>query len=249
MGEDLKRGGLGALLRDSFDGGGYGASGDKFKGNLRSYGLNLLGIKPVAFDQRFLGTDANDYGTKGTEGTRPRPRPVGLAEGGQVDPQAMGASMPEGIAALADQMAPPPEAGNEKDLISQAVSAIKGEVEDPRPVLAAFVQKYGEDALRNLVDTIHSGEMDATAQASQGHLKGPGDGMSDMIPASVDGNSDVLLSDGEYVVPADVVSGLGNGSSDAGAKHLDEMMSRVRQQRTGSAQQAKQINPKEALPA
>jgi hypothetical protein len=169
-----------------------------------------------------------------------------FAEGGQVDPQAM--DQGTGIAALQAKTEPAPVAGNEKDLISQAVSAIKGEVDDPRPVLAAFVQKYGEDALRNLVDKIHSGEMDQTAQRSEGHLKGPGDGMSDMIPASVDGNSDVLLSDGEYVVPADVVSGLGNGSSDAGAKHLDEMMARVRQQRTGTTEQAKQINAKDALP-
>jgi hypothetical protein len=232
MGADLRNGGLGALLRDSFDGGGYGASGPNFRGGIRSLGLNILGVDPVAFDQKFLGTEANDYGTKGTEGTRPMPRPKGMAEGG----------MPPATDQIAGQGV------NEKDIISQAVSAIKGEIQDPRPVLAAFVQKYGEDALRNLVDKVQSGELDATAQASQGQLKGPGDGMSDMIPASNSGN-DVLLSDGEYVVPADVVSGLGNGSSDAGAKHLDEMMSRVRQKRTGSKEQARQINPKEALPA
>ena len=143
----------------------------------------------------------------------------------------------------------PDQGMNEKDLISQTISAIKGEVEEPRPILAAFVQKYGEDALRNLVDKVEGGDVAATAEASQGQLKGPGDGMSDMIPASVEGGTDVLLSDGEYVVPADVVSGLGNGSSDAGAKHLDEMMARVREQRTGSREQAKQIEPKQALPA
>ena len=235
MAGDVNRGGLGALLRDSFDGGGYGASGDKFVGGPRSWVANLLNIKPIAFDQRFLGTEANDYGTQATEGTSPRPmpRPRGMAEGG--------------IATLDIPMAA--QGGNEKDLISQAVSAIKGEVADPRAVLAAFVSQYGEDALRNLVDKVESGDLDATAQASQGQLRGPGDGMSDMIPASVDGESDVLLSDGEYVVPADVVSGLGNGSSDAGSKHLDEMMARVREQRTGSREQAKQINPKQAMPA
>jgi len=232
MGRDIGRGGIGALIRDALDGGGFGASGDKFKGNLRSYAMNLAGIKPLAFDQNFFGIPANEYGTQGTDATppRPMPRPRRMAEGGMTGDPAV-------------------DGGNEKDLISQTVSAIKGEVEDPRPVLAAFVQEYGEDALRNLVDKVESGDMDATAQRSEGHLKGPGDGMSDMIPASVDGRSDVLLSDGEYVVPADVVSGLGNGSSDAGAKHLDEMMSRVRQQRTGSRDQARQINPKEALPA
>lgn len=172
------------------------------------------------------------------------------AEGGEIDAMSMGmdqmpeGEMPQGIAAL--QSAPP---ANEKELISQAVSAIKGEIEDPRQILAAFVAKYGEDALRNLVDKVESGDVDATAQQSQGQLRGAGDGMSDMIPAKADGETDVLLSDGEYVVPADVVSGLGNGSSDAGSKQLDEMMARVRQQRTGSKEQAKQIKPEEAMPA
>jgi hypothetical protein len=168
------------------------------------------------------------------------------AEGGEIDMMSMDQMpqdvMPQGLAALQ-----PP--ANEKELISQAVSAIKGEIEDPRQVLAAFVAKYGEDALRNLVDKVESGDVDATAQESQGQLRGAGDGMSDMIPAKADGETDVLLSDGEYVVPADVVSGLGNGSSDAGARQLDEMMSRVRQQRTGSQEQAKQIKAEEAMPA
>lgn len=224
MAGDIERGGLGALLRDAVDGGGFGAAGNKFVGGPRSLVANLLGIQPLAADQDFFGIKANDYnaGTAGTKAT-------GMAEGGMTPDSFQG--------------------GNEKDLISQAVSAIKGEVEDPRPVLAAFVSEYGEDALRNLVDKVESGDLDATARASQGQLRGPGDGMSDMIPASVDGESDVLLSDGEYVVPADVVSGLGNGSSDAGAKHLDEMMARVREQRTGSREQAKQIQPKQAMPA
>jgi hypothetical protein len=175
------------------------------------------------------------------------------AEGGEIDTESMGVdqmampqeAMPEGLAAL--QVAQQP--ANEKDLISQAISAIKGEVEDPRPILGAFLAKYGEEALRNLVDKVESGDVDATAQQSQGQLRGAGDGMSDMIPAKAEGETDVLLSDGEYVVPADVVSGLGNGSSDAGSKQLDEMMARVREQRTGSREQAKQIQPKEAMPA
>jgi hypothetical protein len=183
-----------------------------------------------------------------------------FADGGQIDPASMMEPQAptqdrevllDGIAALGPQIQTPqsPTELNEKELISQAISAIKGEIADPRRVLAVFVSKYGEDALRDLVDKVESGDVDATAEQSQGQMKGPGDGMSDMIPASAEGSADVLLSDGEYVVPADVVSGLGNGSSDAGAKRLDEMMSRVRQQRTGSKAQAKEINAKEAMPA
>jgi hypothetical protein len=74
-------------------------------------------------------------------------------------------------------------------------------------------------------------------------LKGPGDGMSDNIPATIAGKQPARLADGEFVVPADVVSHLGNGSTDAGAKQLYAMMNRVRKARTGNPKQGKQIKP------
>ena len=80
-------------------------------------------------------------------------------------------------------------------------------------------------------------------------LKGPGDGMSDNIPATIGGRQPARLADGEFVVPADVVSHLGNGSTDAGAKHLYNMMDKIRQARTGKKSQGKQINPAKYLPA
>jgi hypothetical protein len=80
-------------------------------------------------------------------------------------------------------------------------------------------------------------------------LKGPGDGMSDNIPATIGGRQPARLADGEFVVPADVVSHLGNGSTDAGAKHLYNMMDKVRKARTGNKKQGKQIKPGKFLPA
>jgi hypothetical protein len=79
-------------------------------------------------------------------------------------------------------------------------------------------------------------------------VSGPGDGMSDDVRANIDGVREARLSDGEFVIPADVVSGLGNGSTDAGAKQLREMMDRVRQKRTGRKQQAPQIKVKGLMP-
>ena len=79
-------------------------------------------------------------------------------------------------------------------------------------------------------------------------LKGPGDGMSDNIPASIGEKQPARLADGEFVVPADVVSGLGNGSTDAGAKHLYKMMDKVRVARTGTKKQGKQIKADKYLP-
>jgi len=80
-------------------------------------------------------------------------------------------------------------------------------------------------------------------------LKGPGDGMSDSIPATIAGKQPARLANDEFVVPADVVSHLGNGSSDAGAKQLYRMMDKVRAARTGKKSQAKQINPTKYMPA
>jgi hypothetical protein len=80
-------------------------------------------------------------------------------------------------------------------------------------------------------------------------LKGPGDGMSDSIPASIAGKRPARLATEEFVVPADVVSHLGNGSSNAGAKQLYAMMDRVRSARTGTKKQGRQIRPQKMMPA
>jgi hypothetical protein len=79
-------------------------------------------------------------------------------------------------------------------------------------------------------------------------LRGPGDGMSDNIPATISDKQPARLADGEFVVPADVVSHLGNGSTEAGAKKLHEMMNSVRKARTGNPKQGKKINPNKFMP-
>jgi hypothetical protein len=80
-------------------------------------------------------------------------------------------------------------------------------------------------------------------------LKGPGDGMSDSIPGIIGKRQPARLADGEFVVPADVVSHLGNGSTDAGAKRLYAMMDKVRHARTGNKKQGKKIKPEKYMPA
>jgi hypothetical protein len=81
------------------------------------------------------------------------------------------------------------------------------------------------------------------------YLRGGGDGMSDSIKANIEGKQEARLADGEFVVPADVVSHLGNGSSNAGAKKLYSMMDRVRRSRTGKTRQAPQVNTRSMMPA
>jgi hypothetical protein len=79
------------------------------------------------------------------------------------------------------------------------------------------------------------------------YLDGPTDGMADKIPSMIDGHQKAALSHGEFVIPADVVSHLGNGNSNAGAQKLYDMMARVRKARTGNQHQGKQINPDKFL--
>ena len=95
------------------------------------------------------------------------------------------------------------------------------------------------------------GGMPNEYQAGGKLLDGPGDGMSDDIPAVIRGKGvqRAALADGEFVVPADVVSHLGNGSTKAGAKKLYDMMARVRQARTGKARQAPAVKTGRLLPA
>jgi len=178
-----------------------------------------------------------------------------MARGGMVmqrnDPYHGPLMMQEGGIANIGAMSAEPAAAkpNEREIISAAVAAIKGSHPKPEVALGAFLAQYGEEALRDLVDRVQSGEMDQSAAESEGKVAGPGDGMNDMIPASIDGQQDVLLSDGEYIVPADVVSGLGNGSSDAGAKALDAMRDKVRMARTGQKQQAPAVPQDKMMPA
>lgn len=80
------------------------------------------------------------------------------------------------------------------------------------------------------------------------YLRGETDGMEDKIPATIDKDQPARLSHGEFVIPADVVSHLGNGNSDAGAKHLYKMMDKIRQARTGTKKQGKQINAEKFMP-
>ena len=115
--------------------------------------------------------------------------------------------------------------------------AALAEYPDPAPPAMAMggrVPKYAQGGI---------------AGAHKGYyLGGKTDGMADDVPARIDGNQEARLSDGEFVIPADVVSHLGNGNSDAGADQLHSMMSGVRQARTGNSEQGKQINPQQFMP-
>jgi hypothetical protein len=119
------------------------------------------------------------------------------------------------------------EGGNEKTLISDAIAAIENGAEDEAAAiaLAKFVQVHGEDALRDLVEKVQSGDYADTrerfANGENGIVKGPGDGsgVDDKVPATIDGEKDVLLAAGEMVLRKKTTdaleAALGEGGLDA----------------------------------
>lgn len=152
----------------------------------------------------------NPYAGGGGEGTYFQYARPPRADGSQVQAPYYYAdggimSLQEGGEMEADQMMAQ-NGMNEKDVIVSAIKAIKGMSEQPEIVLALFVQKYGEDALRDLVGRVQSGELDDTVDrfesGDKGMVRGPGDGsgVDDMVPATLEGEQDVLLSDGEFVL-------------------------------------------------
>lgn len=125
--------------------------------------------------------------------------------------------------------------GGITDLAAGGYDRMVGE----QPMYPQTMAKGGISDLGSYSDYARGGRM----------LKGPGDGMSDSIPASIAGKRPARLATEEFVVPADVVSHLGNGSSDAGAKQLYAMMDRVRKARTGRKSQGREIEPQKYMAA
>lgn len=117
----------------------------------------------------------------------------------------------------------------------------------PAPTLGGEMRAIGQP-VTGVSNKVAGAAQGGIMQAAKGrYLRGETDGMADKIPSSIDGVQPAALSHGEFVIPADVVSHLGNGNSDAGAEQLYKMMDRVRKDRTGTTKQGKKINPDKYL--
>jgi hypothetical protein len=121
---------------------------------------------------------------------------------------------------------------------------------NPQPVAATETQGAGLPQIPTKLTEQGGIPMAAGGLADAGrYLQGKTDGMADEIETSIDGEQPALLSHGEFVIPADVVSHLGNGNSEAGAEKLYAMMDRIREARTGTTEQGKEINADKFLAA
>ena len=157
--------------------------------------------------------------------------PPGFQEGGEVT-------------AMADTME-----ANGQSVIQDAAMAIAGRLPEEQAEMAInrFIKEFGVEAFEVLRDRVLK-DIVPDAQ-TEGEIVGRGGGMDDMIPGMIGDQQPVAVSPGEYIVPADVVSGLGDGSTDAGVEELDQMLDRVRMERTGMTQQPRPMNTGGALPA
>ena len=128
--------------------------------------------------------------------------------------------------------------GNESSdrLEEETIMALMGKHPNPKEVFTRYLEAYGEEGFMALVAEVEQ------MMASQGRMiEGQGDGTSDEIPAMIDGMQPAALSKDEYVIPADVVAHSGNGSSEAGGKKFDQLVSRVRKDKTGNTEQPEGI--------
>jgi hypothetical protein len=166
-----------------------------------------------------------------------------MQEGGEV---AVDVAMQEQIP---DESMAETSDANGGRLIELAALALLGRLpeEESKIVIEQFVMEFGEEALQMLRDRVLT-DMSPNAQ-TEGKIEGNGKGMDDMIPGMIGDQQPVAVSPGEFIVPADVVSGLGDGDTDAGANELERMMEKVRQERTGTDQQPRPVNTQRVMPA
>jgi len=134
-------------------------------------------------------------------------------------------------------------------LIELAQQAIRGELpeEESEVIIKMFIDEFGEEAFLALREVTL--EQIVPNSQKEGEIVGQGGGMDDLVQGMIGTQQPVAVSPGEYIVPADVVSGLGDGSTDAGVSELDGMLDRVRMERTATTQQPAPLRKGGVLPA
>ena len=229
--------------------GGMGAGGPNFDAMSYNYGANepLSGMNAgSAFTAAGMGqqgiADLSRRRSSNPRGDAYSRYTQQMQEGGEV---AVDIEMQE---QMPDETMAETSDANGGRLIELAALALLGRLpeEESKIVIEQFVMEFGEEALQMLRTRVLK-EMSPDAQI-EGKIKGNGKGMDDQVPGMIGDQQPVAVSPGEFIVPADVVSGLGDGDTDAGANELERMMEKVRQERTGTDQQPRPINTQRVMP-
>jgi hypothetical protein len=151
--------------------------------------------------------------------------PMGKAQGGVTNYANQG---------QIEMMSPPTNDFRQDPITQEVIAFLMGDSENTE-VVEMFVDKYGNETFMALREMILN--PDGTKQ-TEGLIAGVGNGgMDDDLLGSIGNKEKIAVSQDEFIIPADVVSGLGDGSSNAGSKELYAMMDRIRQKRTGTTKQ------------
>ena len=204
------------------------------------FGGGLLGLLADKKVQNLLGNMADTgkgFGLAAMMDTPQARAEFNKMQTGQYSPQIQG--MREG------GMAEMPDDMDGETIMINAIMALQGMSSDPEQDLMEFISAFGMDALQDLQRRVAMGEMGGGERGVGRLIEGAGDGMSDSVDAEIvndmsdpSGSGQPLkVADGEYVIAADAVADIGNGSTDAGAKKLDALMKQVRMARHGTTKQ------------
>lgn len=250
------RGPLGQLnLSDRFDTGLRLAEG----GHINSYalggavntnpsvggGLSDLYNRPEGAVAESISKDGYGIGrlnNLANEQSRYQAQTLGYADGGDVNTSETDKPNPEGVVSLYKTVVDDKGVSSRERVPYQYSKIIT-------PGVADFYDISPIEYAANVYPGAILPKFKKEQMAKGGYLDGEGDGMSDSIPATIEGKQPARLADGEFVIPADVVSHLGNGSSKAGSKRLYAMLDKVRHARTGNKKQGKEIKAEKYMPA
>ena len=131
----------------------------------------------------------------------------------------------------------------DRELLRNASLVVLGRLEDDGSIIQRFVELFGEEAYERL-----KSELMPQGEQNIGLIEGEGGGMDDMVDGQLGDQQKVALSPGEYIVPADVVSNLGDGNNEQGAAIMDDFLNRVRIEKHGTTKQPDPINLDNVMP-
>lgn len=234
----------------------FGAPGDYRHGFLPEWMFFTNLNPPAVIDTTQPGTTPG-----GSPGTRP-----GTTPDDRIEPKAVGGTIksysPRGYLEMIQgyneggeieetmmEDSDAPMTDGSRQLIPLTQAAILGQLPEDQTddVIQKFIDLHGNRAFRKLRE--ETLESVANGSRKEGMVEGHTGGMDDMVEGVIGSSERVAVSPGEFIIPADVVSMLGDGNSDSGRTKLEQMMSRVRKDKTGSTKQAKPINSAKVLPA
>ena len=235
------------LSREEIESGAFDPSMMASLAPMPTSSFDYLAPPPVTTDISSDIPRGRDRVTRGGRGGGRRRK----AEGGKTYPneglEALAKEAPKAVEAMGYQEGGITESMLSDPIVQDAINFITGQSDDDS-IVDKFLGKYGSEAYLALRQEVLKQAAQNNEVITEGLISGEGGGMDDSINGVIGNQEKVAVSQDEFIIPADVVSQLGDGSSNAGADKLYAMMDRVRQNKTGTMQQASKL-PEGMMPA